>query len=130
MNSSTNKKSKIWLSPPHMCGKEQQFIDVAFKENYIAPVGSNISGFENDLEKYLKQNRFVTALNSGTAAIHLALILLKIGKNDEVICQLPKELMLNELQQFQNLIQLRNNLVLNSVLNRLQNQKYLNHKER
>ena len=70
-----------------MCGKEQKFIDVAFKENFIAPFGSNISGFENDLENYLKDDTFVTTLNSGTAAIHLALILLGIKKNDEVICQ-------------------------------------------
>ena len=70
-----------------MCGKEQEFIDAAFKENFIAPFGSNISSFENDLESYLLQNSFVTVLNSGTAAIHLALILLGISKNDEVICQ-------------------------------------------
>ncbi len=70
-----------------MFGKEQSFIDVAFRENFIAPCGSNISGFEADLEHYLKHDCFVAVLNSGTAAIHLALILLGVGKNDEVICQ-------------------------------------------
>lgn len=70
-----------------MCGKEQQFIDLAFKENSVAPIGSNISGFENDIENFLNQDCFVAALNSGTAAIHLALILLGVTKNDEVICQ-------------------------------------------
>lgn len=70
-----------------MCGKEQNFIDTAFKENFIAPFGSNISGFEDDLEYYLKQNCFVAVLNSGTAAIHLALILLGVDKSDEVLCQ-------------------------------------------
>lgn len=70
-----------------MCGKEQDFINSAFKENFIAPFGSNIPGFEDDLESYLKQGCFVAALNSGTAAIHLALILLGVDKNDEIICQ-------------------------------------------
>lgn len=80
-------KTKIWLSPPHIGSTEQSFIDVAFRENFISPCGSNISGFEADLEHYLKQDCFVAVLNSGTAAIHLALILLGVGKNDEVICQ-------------------------------------------
>jgi len=81
------KNPKIWLSSPHMSGKEQEFIDLAFKENSIAPVGSNISGFEDNIEYYLKQDCYASALNSGTAAIHLALILLGVTKNDEVICQ-------------------------------------------
>ncbi len=70
-----------------MCGKEQHFINIAFKENSVAPFGSNILGFEDDIENYLNEDRFVTALNSGTSAIHLALILLGIHENDEVICQ-------------------------------------------
>ena len=70
-----------------MSGKERYFIDTAFKENFIAPSGSNLSGFENDLENYLKEDCFVAVLNSGTAAIHLALILLGIERDDEVICQ-------------------------------------------
>ena len=48
-------KEKIWLSPPHMSGYEKNYIDLAFKENWIAPVGPNVEGFENDLEKYLKE---------------------------------------------------------------------------
>jgi dTDP-4-amino-4,6-dideoxygalactose transaminase len=70
-----------------MCGEEQQFIETAFNENCIAPFGTNISGFENDIENYLEQDRYATAVNSGTSAIHLALILLGISDNDEVICQ-------------------------------------------
>jgi len=80
-------KSKIWLSPPHMSGYEQEFIDEAFKTNWIAPLGPNVIGFEKDIESYLNHNSHVVALSSGTAAIHLALILLNVGFGDEVLCQ-------------------------------------------
>jgi dTDP-4-amino-4,6-dideoxygalactose transaminase len=78
---------KIWLSSPHMGGNEQNFIKEAFDTNWIAPLGPNVSGFEHDLEQYLGQNVFVGALSSGTAAIHLGLILLGVKAGDEVICQ-------------------------------------------
>jgi dTDP-4-amino-4,6-dideoxygalactose transaminase len=78
---------KIWLSSPHMSGKEQEFINDAFATNWIAPLGPNVSGFEKDLETYLNENTYVAALSSGTAAIHLALVLLGIEHGDEVICQ-------------------------------------------
>ncbi|MCP4801248.1 MAG: DegT/DnrJ/EryC1/StrS family aminotransferase [Flavobacteriaceae bacterium] len=80
-------KPKIWLSPPHMCGEEQKFISQAFSTNWIAPLGPNVDGFESDIESYLQNDCHVAALSSGTAAIHLALILLGIESNDEVICQ-------------------------------------------
>jgi len=79
--------TKIWLSPPHLSGFESEFIQQAFKNNYVAPAGSNIEHFENDLEKYLSDGSYVTAVSSGTAAIHLALILLGIKSGDEVLCQ-------------------------------------------
>jgi dTDP-4-amino-4,6-dideoxygalactose transaminase len=79
-------KDKIWLSPPHMGGSEQKYIQEAFDTNWIAPVGSNIDAFELDLENYLGDGH-VTALNSGTAAIHLGLILLGVKAGDEVLCQ-------------------------------------------
>lgn len=79
--------SKIWLSPPHMSGKEQQYINKAFQSNWIAPLGPNVDGFENDLKHYLGKSTYVTALSSGTAALHLALILIGVNKDDEVICQ-------------------------------------------
>lgn len=79
--------SKIWLSSPHMCGKEKEFVEDAFTTNWIAPLGPNVDGFENDLETYLENDMHVAALSSGTAAIHLALILLGVQKDDEVICQ-------------------------------------------
>ncbi len=79
--------SKIWLSSPHMGGNEQKFVQEAFDTNWVAPLGPNVTGLENDLENYLNQDVFVAALSSGTAAIHLALILLDVQRGDEVICQ-------------------------------------------
>jgi len=78
---------KIWLSSPHMGGNEQKFVQEAFDSNWIAPLGPNVIGLESDLENYLQQDIFVAALSSGTAAIHLALILLDVKLVDEVICQ-------------------------------------------
>ena len=66
-------KEKIWLSPPHMSGFEKKYVDQAFNDNWIAPVGPNVEGFENDLENYLKEDVYVSAHSSGTASIHLAL---------------------------------------------------------
>lgn len=79
--------SKIWLSSPHMGGNEQKFIKEAFDTNWVAPLGPNVTGFEHDLENYLNKDVFVGALSSGTAAIHLGLILLNVKAGDEVICQ-------------------------------------------
>lgn len=79
--------SKIWLSSPHMGGTEIKYIQHAFDTNWIAPLGPNVDGFEHDLEKYLSQEVSVAALSSGTAALHLALIILGVKAGDEVICQ-------------------------------------------
>jgi dTDP-4-amino-4,6-dideoxygalactose transaminase len=79
--------SKIWLSSPHMGGGEQKYIKEAMDSNWVAPLGPNVTGFEQDLEKYLNENVTVASLSSGTAAIHLALILLGVKPKDEVICQ-------------------------------------------
>jgi dTDP-4-amino-4,6-dideoxygalactose transaminase len=79
--------AKIWLSSPHMGGNEQKFIKEAFDTNWVAPLGPNVTGFEQDLENYLGQNTFVGVLSSGTAALHLGLILLGVKAGDEVICQ-------------------------------------------
>lgn len=80
------EKQKIWLSPPHMSGYEKEFVEEAFRTNWIAPLGPNVDGFENDLKNYLDA-KDVAVLTSGTAAIHLALILLNVGRDDEVLCQ-------------------------------------------
>ncbi len=79
--------SKIWLSSPHMGGTEQKYVQEAFETNWIAPLGPNVDGFENDIGNYLGKGFHVAALSSGTAAIHLALIILGIEAGDEVICQ-------------------------------------------
>ena len=79
--------SKIWLSSPHMGGTEQTYIQEAFDANWVAPLGPNVNGLEQDLENYLDSNAHVGALSSGTAAIHLGLILLGVQTGDEVICQ-------------------------------------------
>lgn len=79
--------SKIWLSSPHMGGNEQKFVQEAFDANWVAPLGPNVNGLEQDLENYLGSDSSVGALSSGTAAIHLGLILLGVKAGDEVICQ-------------------------------------------
>ncbi|SHI42587.1 dTDP-4-amino-4,6-dideoxygalactose transaminase [Mesonia phycicola] len=81
-------KNKIWLSSPHMGGNELKYIESAFENNWIAPLGPNVEGFEEDLRKYLGHDtKQVASLSSGTAALHLSLILLGIKPNDTVICQ-------------------------------------------
>lgn len=79
--------SKIWLSSPHMGGTEEKYIREAFAENWIAPLGPNVDGFEEDIRQFLGGDVHVAALSSGTAAIHLGLILLGVQPGDEVICQ-------------------------------------------
>jgi len=79
--------SRLWLSPPDMGGQEIGFINDAFSSNWIAPIGPNVVGFEDDLASYLNANKEVAVLSAGTAALHLALILLEVGQGDEVICQ-------------------------------------------
>ncbi|WP_320052908.1 DegT/DnrJ/EryC1/StrS family aminotransferase [uncultured Acetobacteroides sp.] len=84
------KKTKIWLSSPHMSGKELPYIHEAFETNWVAPLGANVDGFEHDLTKYLANSHnkiSVAALSAGTAALHLAMIMLKVDAGDEVICQ-------------------------------------------
>jgi len=78
-------KSKIWLSSPHMGGTEFDYVQNAFDTNWIAPVGPHIKLFEDELSKK-SRNYSVAALSSGTAAIHLALILLGVSDGDEVLC--------------------------------------------
>lgn len=79
--------SRIWLSSPHMGGNELKYIHEAFDTNWIAPLGPNVTGFEGDLKQFLNTEKEVGALASGTAAIHLGLILAGVTAGDEVICQ-------------------------------------------
>jgi len=70
-----------------MGGREQDYVKEAFDTNWVAPLGPNVTGFENDLESYLGEEKSVACLSSGTAAIHLALVQLGVKFGDEVICQ-------------------------------------------
>ncbi|MDE3183910.1 MAG: aminotransferase class I/II-fold pyridoxal phosphate-dependent enzyme [Bacteroidota bacterium] len=79
--------SKIWLSSPHMGGNERKYVTEAFDSNWVAPLGPNVNGLETDIASYLDDDIHVAALSSGTAALHLALILLGVEEGDEVICQ-------------------------------------------
>jgi len=77
---------KIWLSSPHMGGNEELYVKQAFDTNWIAPLGPHVDGFEKELAAYTGVKE-AAALSSGTAAIHLALIMLGVRTGDEVICQ-------------------------------------------
>jgi dTDP-4-amino-4,6-dideoxygalactose transaminase len=79
--------NRIWISSPHLSGKEMDFVKDAFDKNWVTTMGDNVTGFEQDVQAYLGGTMNAVAVNSGTAALHLALILLGVGKGDTVICQ-------------------------------------------
>ena len=76
---------RIYLSPPHMSGKEVELIKDAFDSNWIAPLGPHVDGFEQEMTGYLGISHAV-ALNTGTAALHLALKLVGVKDGDTVLC--------------------------------------------
>ena len=82
------RMQKILLSSPHMSdeGYELEYINDAFRKNWIAPLGENVTEFENSMREFIGKNHPV-ALSSGTAAIHLAMILAGVGAGDKVFCQ-------------------------------------------
>lgn len=80
-----SNRDRIYLSSPHMGGLEQQYIAEAFETNWIAPLGKNVDAFETEMASYLGCGGAV-ALSSGTAAIHLSLILLGVERDDIVFC--------------------------------------------
>ena len=77
-------KPRLYLSPPHMSGREMRYIQEAFASNWIAPLGSNVDAFEQEFAAKVGA-KHALALSAGTAAIHLALIHLGVGPGDEVI---------------------------------------------
>jgi dTDP-4-amino-4,6-dideoxygalactose transaminase len=77
---------KVFLSSPHMSGHEQKYLSEAFNQNWIGPLGPNVENFEKELSSYTG-SLHVAALNSGTSAMHLALILLGVKSGDTVIAQ-------------------------------------------
>ena len=64
-----------------------KYIQKAFDENWVAPLGPNVNGLEEDIERFLGEDIHVAAVSSGSAALHLALILLGVEAGDEVLCQ-------------------------------------------
>ncbi len=82
---------KIWLSSPHMGGGERKYVNEAFDTNWVAPLGPNVTGFENDISLYLttqnNQSLNTAALTSGTAALHLSLVMLGVNSKDAVLVQ-------------------------------------------
>lgn len=76
-------RKRIYLSSPTMHGKEQEFVKEAFDTNWVAPLGPNVTALEQEMTAYTKAGH-ATALSAGTAAIHLALKLLNIGRGDIV----------------------------------------------
>lgn len=79
--------NRIWLSLAHMGGRELDFVKEAFDTNWIVPMGPNVDAFEKQLADYLHDEVSVAALSAGTAALHLALIILGVKAGDEVLCQ-------------------------------------------
>lgn len=79
--------NRVLLCLAHMSGQEMKFIQEAFDTNWVVPLGPNVNAFEEDLEDLCGEGKRVVALSSGTAAIHLALVNLGVGRDDEVICQ-------------------------------------------
>ena len=77
-------KNKIWLSSPHMGGTEMKYVKEAYDTNWVAPLGPNVNGFEQDIVAFTN-TKACSVLSSGTAAIHLALILIGVKQDDEVL---------------------------------------------
>jgi dTDP-4-amino-4,6-dideoxygalactose transaminase len=82
-------ENKIWLSSPHMGVNEVRYINEAFESNLLSAMGPHVIGFEQDISNYIgEKGQFHTSVvTSGTAAIHLALRLLNVGKDDIVMAQ-------------------------------------------
>ncbi|MCU7740178.1 DegT/DnrJ/EryC1/StrS family aminotransferase [Priestia megaterium] len=78
-------RDRIFLASPHMSGHEMSYVQEAFDTNWIAPLGANVDGFEEELAQCVGINH-AAALSSGTAAIHLALKALGVGEGDIVFC--------------------------------------------
>lgn len=79
-------EEQIKLSLPHLAGNENKYVKDAIDSTWITPLGPYVNRFEELLDEYLGENN-VVALSAGTAAIHLALAIIGVGKGDEVICQ-------------------------------------------
>ena len=84
---SGHNRIHLCLAKMSDCGAEQKYIQEAFDTKWVAPLGANVDGFEADLKQFLGGEREVLAVISGTAAVHLALLLSDVGPGDEVLVQ-------------------------------------------
>jgi len=80
-------EARIALSLPHLGGNESKYVNEAIETGWVVPLGPNVDAFEVSLQKYLGNKVYLSALSSGTAALHLGLLLLGVQPGDEVICQ-------------------------------------------
>lgn len=87
MTQTDDESRRLILCMPHMSGRETDFIQKAIDGNWAVPMGPDVNAFEKELQAFLRTDRPVVALSSGTAAIHLALVALGVGPGDEVLCQ-------------------------------------------
>jgi dTDP-4-amino-4,6-dideoxygalactose transaminase len=84
MASTAGARPRVFLSPPHMGGQEERFVHEAFSSNWIAPLGPNVDAFEAEFARVVGSSHAV-ALSSGTAAIHLSLLMAGVGAGDDVL---------------------------------------------
>jgi pyridoxal phosphate-dependent aminotransferase EpsN len=77
--------ARVYLSPPHIAGREAELVADAIESNWIAPLGPHVDAFEAEVAAVAEVENAL-ALSSGTAALHLALVVLGIGAGDEVAC--------------------------------------------
>jgi dTDP-4-amino-4,6-dideoxygalactose transaminase len=77
--------NRLYLSPPYVTGGELEYVKQAFDSNWIAPLGPMVDAFEKEMCEYTGSPHAL-AVSSGTAAIHLALLLLGVKRDDEVLC--------------------------------------------
>ena len=78
---------RILLCLAHMSGNEMKYIEEAFADNWVVPLGPNVNAFEDDLQRFMGGSHEVVALSAGTAAVHLALLGCGVGPGDEVMVQ-------------------------------------------
>ncbi|MBO4397535.1 MAG: DegT/DnrJ/EryC1/StrS family aminotransferase [Bacteroidaceae bacterium] len=81
------REKRILLCLCHLSGNEIKYVQKAFDDNWVVPLGPNVNGFEEDLQKFVGENKEVVALSAGTAAVHLALLSCGVGPGDEVCVQ-------------------------------------------